>query len=135
MFFHTIISLSLSIYIYATSCDSVVNVLLAHDGLSVRRTRGTTLSLCKEKWCICGTDLSCSRFRCVNEKMNRIEYQTPSSIFKLSKDLSDNEIGTDGLDKLFQARIFETQSGQKEQMKHKLCTCRYSEIIGCHVWS
>ena len=109
-----------TINIYATSCDSMINVPLAHDGLFVRRMRGTTLSLRKEKWCICGPDLSWACFRCVKEKMNRFQYQTLSSIFKSSKDLSDNEIGTDGLDKLFQARIFALQSGQKEQTMKKI---------------
>lgn len=51
---------------------------------------------------------------------NRTQYQTLPSIFKSSKDLSDNEIGTDGLDKLFQARIFALQSGQKEQTMKKI---------------
>jgi len=55
-----------------------------------------------------------------NEQNPVPEYQTLSSIFKSSKDLSDNEIGTDGLDKLFQARIFALQSGQKEQTMKKI---------------
>jgi hypothetical protein len=79
--------------------------------MSSQNSTGTTLSLRQEKWCLCCRDLaSCAicalcRFpvRCAKEAQPVDVSGETSRDTETSEDLSDNEIGTDGLDKLFQA--------------------------------
>jgi hypothetical protein len=79
--------------------------------MSSQNSTGTTLSLRQEKGGLCCRDLaSCAicalcRFpvRCAKEAQPVDVAGETSRDTETSEDLSDNEIGTDGLDKLFQA--------------------------------